>query len=256
VFDKGFDEQKLRKAIAAYFGLVSFVDHNVGRLLGVLERTDLGDETRVIYTSDHGDNLGTRGLWGKSTMYEESAGVPMMMAGPEVPQGIVCREPVSLIDCFPTILQCVGAQRAAADADLPGASLFDIVRGTAPRRTVMSEYHASGSATGAFMVRKGQFKFVYYVGMPPQLFDLDADPQEKRDLARDEGYGGVVKDCEAALRQVVDPEAADRQAFADQAQRLAAAGGAEAVLARGGFGFSPVPGTKAIYEGGETRERN
>jgi choline-sulfatase len=65
-----------------------------------------------------------------------------------------------------------------------------------------------------------------------------------------------VKDCEAALRQVVDPEAADRQAFADQAQRLAAAGGAEAVLARGGFGFSPVPGTKAIYEGGETRERN
>jgi choline-sulfatase len=256
VFDKGFDEQKLRKAIAAYFGLVSFVDHNVGRLLGVLERTGLVNETRVIYTSDHGDNLGTRGLWGKSTMYEESAGVPMILAGPEVPQGIACREVVSLIDCFPTILDCVGQQRLAADADLPGASLFDIVRGTAPRRTVMSEYHASGSATGAFMIRKGQFKFVYYVGMPPQVFDLDADPQETRDLARDEGYRGIVTDCEAALRRVVDPEAADRQAFADQAERLAAAGGAEAVLARGGFGFSPVPGVKAVYEGAEARERS
>ena len=120
----------------------------------------------------------------------------------------------------------------------------------------MSEYHASGSATGAFMIRKGQFKFVYYVGMPPQLFDLEVDPQEKRDLACEEGYAGVLRDCEAALRQVVDPEAADRQAFADQAKRLAAAGGAEAVLARGGFGFSPVPGTTAVYEAAETRERN
>jgi len=74
VFDKAFDEQKLRKAIVAYFGLVSFVDHNVGRLLGVLERTGLVDETRVIYTSDHGDNLGTRGLWGKSTCMRNRPG--------------------------------------------------------------------------------------------------------------------------------------------------------------------------------------
>jgi choline-sulfatase len=250
VFDKGFDEEKLRKAIAAYFGLVSFIDHNVGRLLDVLEKTGLVDDTRVMYTSDHGDNLGTRGLWGKSTMYEESAGVPMIMAGPEVPQGVVCREPVSLIDAFPTILDCVGQDRRAEDAGLPGASLLDVVRGTAPHRTVMSEYHASGSATGAFMIRKGQFKLVYYVGMPPQLFDLDADPQERHDLAQVSGYSGVLKDCEAALRRIVDPEAADRQAFADQAERLAAAGGREAVLARGGFGFSPVPGVKAVYEGG------
>jgi choline-sulfatase len=256
VFDKGFDEQKLRKAIAAYFGLVSFVDHNVGRLLGMLEQTGLIDETRVIYTSDHGDNLGVRGLWGKSTMYEESAGVPMIMAGPEVPQGIVSREPVSLIDCFPTILDCVGQQTNKDDVDLPGASLFDILSGAAPRRTVMSEYHASGSATGAFMIRKGQFKYVYYVGMPPQLFDLDADPQERRDLARDQGYSGVLQDCETALRQVVDPEAADRQAFSDQAERLAAAGGREAVLARGAFGFSPVPGVKPVYEAAEVGDRD
>jgi choline-sulfatase len=256
IFDKGFDAQKLGKAIAAYFGLVSFIDHNVGRLLGVLEQTGLEGETRVIYTSDHGDNLGARGLWGKSTMYEESAGVPMIMAGPEIPQGVVCREPVSLIDCFPTILDCVGQQRHADDVGLPGSSLFDIVRGTAPRRTVMSEYHASGAATGAFMIRKGQFKYIYYVGMPPQLFDLDADPQEARDLAQEAGYGGVLKDCEAALRRIVDPEAADRQAFSDQAERLAAAGGREAVLSRGAFGFSPVPGVKPVYDAAEVRDRH
>jgi choline-sulfatase len=144
IFDKSFDEPKLRKAIAAYFGLVSFVDHNIGRMLNALEDTRLAAETRVIYTSDHGDNLGTRGLWGKSTMYEESVGVPMIMAGPEVPEGVVCREPVMLVDCFPTILECVGQLKHNDDAELPGVSLFDIMRGVGQRRTVMSEYHAAG----------------------------------------------------------------------------------------------------------------
>ena len=251
VFDKSFDEQKLRKAVAAYFGLVSFIDNNVGRLLGALDQTGLAADTRVIYTSDHGDNLGTRGLWGKSTMYEESAGVPLIMAGPEVPEDTICREPASLVDCFPTILDCVGQQRLAVDADLPGASLFDIVRGTAPRRTVMSEYHAAGAATGTFMIRKGPYKYVHYVGMPPQLFDLDADSQETNDLGQNPDYRGVVKDCESVLRRVVNPEAADQQAFADQEARLSAAGGRESVLARGAFGFSPVPGIQPVYVAAE-----
>ena len=247
IYDKGFDEQKLRRAIAAYFGLVSFVDHNVGRVLEALEETGLGNATRVIYTSDHGDNLGTRGLWGKSNMYEESAGVPLIMAGPEIPRGVVCREPVSLVDGFPTILDCVGVVRHAHERDLPGTSLFDLVRGTTARRTIMSEYHAAGAATGAFMIRKGAYKYVHYVGMPPQLFDLDDDPQETRDLGQDANYRGVVRDCETALRRIVDPEAVDREAFGDQEQRLAALGGRDAVLARGSFAFSPVPGTKAVY---------
>ncbi len=248
IYDQGFDNpQKVRTAIAAYFGLVSFVDHNVGRLMKVLGDTGLAEETRVIYTSDHGDNLGTRGLWGKSNMYEESAAVPMLMAGPEIPQGVTCREPVSLVDCFPTIVDCVGLSPHPDDRDLPGAPLMDIVRGTAPDRTVLSEYHAAGAATGAFMIRKGRFKFVYYVGMPPQLFDLEADPYETRDLGQDRGYAGLVADCEIALRKVVDPEAADALARKDQAARIAALGGREAILAKGSFGYSPVPGTAPVY---------
>jgi len=116
VYDKGFDEAKVRKAISAYFGMVSYVDDNVGKLVEALEDSGLADTTRIVYTSDHGDNLGTRGLWGKSTMYEESVGVPMLMAGPEVPAGVVCREPVSLVDSFPTIVDCIGLAPDSADA--------------------------------------------------------------------------------------------------------------------------------------------
>ena len=112
---------------------------------------------------------------------------------------------------------------------------------------MLSEYHAAGAATGAFMIRRGKFKYVYYVGMPAQLFDLEADPYERRDLARDAGYRGLAADCEAALREVVDPEAADALARKDQAAKIEALGGREKILAMGSFGHSPVPGTKAVY---------
>src|SRR5438552_4350179 len=149
-------------------------------------------------------------------MYEESAGVPMIAAGPEVPEGFVCREPVTLVDCFPTILAWTGVPPHPDDRGLPGAPLSDILRGAGPRRTVLSQYHAAGAATGAFMIRKGPFKYVHYVGMPAQLFDLAADPQETRDLAQEAGYQGLVEDCERELRRVVDPDAADALAKADQ----------------------------------------
>ena len=237
----------MRKAVAAYFGMVSFLDDNIGKLIGALQETELAADTRVIYTSDHGDNLGARGLWGKSNMYEDSAGVPLIMAGPEIPAGVVLREPVSLVDAFPTILDCAGVPSDPADADLPGTSWFKVASGTRPHR-VFSEYHAVGAATGAFMIRKGAFKYVHYVGMPPQLFDLEADPWERRDLGTDPGYAGLVADCEADLRRIADPAAADRLAHADQAARIAEFGGREAVIARGSFGYSPVPGAAPAYD--------
>jgi choline-sulfatase len=247
VYDKGMDDEKRRRAIAAYFGLVSFTDYNVGRLLDTLAAAGLAEDTRVLYSADHGDNLGTRGLWGKSVMYEESAGVPMILAGPDVPQGVVCREPVSLVDVFPTVVAGTGLPAHPADRDLPGASLLDVARGTAAPRTVLCEYHAAGAATGAFMVRKGRFKYVHYVGMPPQSFDLDADPYEAHDLGTDPGHAGLVAQCEAELRRVVEPERADAAARSDQAERIAAFGGRDAIIARGTFGYSPPPGTKPVY---------
>jgi choline-sulfatase len=248
VYEEGFDDPaKVRRAITAYFGMVSFVDHNVGRLMKALADTGLEDDTWIAYTSDHGDNLGTRGLWGKSNMYEEAAGVPMILSGPDVPKGVACGEPVTLVDAFPTIVDCVGLPTHPDDRDLPGAPLLDIVAGTMPRRTVLCEYHAAGAATGVFMIRHGSFKYVHYVGMPRQLFDLAADPGEARDLGQEPGYRGLIADCEAALRRVVNPEAADALARADQAARIAALGGRDAVLAKGSFGYSPVPGTAPVY---------
>lgn len=245
IYDRAFTPERVRRAIAAYFGMVTFLDHNIGRLLSGLHEAGLAGDTRVIYTSDHGDNLGNRGFWGKSNLYEDAAGVPLVMAGPDVPEGVVCHEPVSLVDGFPTILAGSGLPTHPDDRVLPGRNWLDVARGRAAPRTVLSEYHAVGSCTGAFMIRKGDFKYVHYVGLPPQLFDLAADPLEQRDLGQESGYAGLVADCERALRAVVDPDTADARARGDQAARVKAFGGREAVLARGVLGHSPVPGAKA-----------
>ena len=242
--DDGFTGPAMvRRAIAAYMGSVSFLDHNVGKVLGALEQAGLSDSTRVIYGSDHGESLGARGLWTKRVLYEESAGIPLILAGPDVPAGRVVSDPVSLVDVFPTVLECAGVDRAAADADLPGASLLaGAAAGVMPPRTVLSEYHAVASPSGSFMVRNGRFKYLYYCGYPPMLFDLENDPDERRDLSAVPEFEDALAACDARLRAIVDPEAVDRLAKADQAEMIERLGGKEAVLSRGAVRISPPPG--------------
>jgi len=247
IYDQAFNDERIRRAIAAYFGMVTFQDANLGRLMQALEETGLMATTRVIYTSDHGDNLGARGLWGKSNMYEDSAGVPLLMAGPGVPAGVICREPVSLVDAFPTILSTLGIAPTEQDRRLPGRDLLDVVAGRVGERSILSEYHAFGSISGAFMLRRGRHKLVAYAGLPAQLFDVVADPWEARDLAQEPGYAGLLADCMAELHRICDPEVVDAQCKSDQAARIAQAGGREAIIARGTFGHSPVPGDKPVY---------
>lgn len=245
VFDDGFtDDDMVRRAITAYFGLVSFLDNNIGQILNAVHDLGLTSDTRIIYSSDHGDNLGARGLWGKSTMYEESAGIPLIFSGEGIPKNAVCDTPVSLVDIFPTIMEGVGESPHKEDQGLPGESLFAIANGAKRKANILSEYHAAGAATGSYMTRVGKYKFMYYVGMTPMLFDLEADPEELLDLALDPAYQEVLQQCELELRKLVDPEAADRAAKLAQAKKIQENGGKEAILERGGFRFSPPPGVQ------------
>jgi choline-sulfatase len=242
IYDRYFDPEKLSKAIRAYYGLVSFVDDNIGKILRVLDETGLTEGTRVMYTSDHGDNLGARGLWGKSTMYEEVAGVPLIVRGPDIPAGRQVATPASHVDTYPFIMQCAGEDHPEMYDGHPGHSLMALAGGLQPERSVLSEYHGMGSTTAAFMIRHGRYKYVHYVAYPPQLFDLDADPDELSDLAEDAAYATVLAECRERLYRICDPAEVDARAKKRQAELLELNGGREAVIKRGDLGFSPPPG--------------
>ncbi len=231
-------EAERRAALVSYFGLCTWLDHNVGRILGALEAAGLSDRTTVVYTSDHGENLGARGLWGKSALYEESAAVPLIMASPgDAAQ--VCETPVSLIDLSVTIAAHFGAALNASDGarDLSEIALEP----DDPDRPVFSEYHAAGAVSGAFMLRRGRWKYHHYVGFEPELFDLDTDPEEEVNLAPDPAHQATLAMMEQALREICDPDAVNAQAFADQAAMIDRYGGREAALKLGAPGATPPP---------------
>jgi choline-sulfatase len=219
-------------------------------VLEALRDAGLADSTRVVYSTDHGEMLGEHGLWWKSGMYESAVAVPLIMAGPEIPRGAQVETNAMLVDLFPTLLEAVGAEPVPEDAGLPGESLFRFAREAPRSRIAFSEYHAVFSPSGIFMVRDARYKYVHYVGYPPQLFDLVADPDERSDLASNPRHANARRALERELRAIVDPEDVDRRAKADQRRRMEAAGGPGAILSGGPkISYTPPPGEFASPKG-------
>ena len=242
-------EERL-SAMASYYGLCTWMDNNVGKIIDALEQAGLSDNTTVVYTSDHGDNVGARGLWGKSNMYEEACAVPLLMAGPDTSPSI-CDAPVSLLDLSVTITshfetaietdQHYGAIQGEDLQQIASASADN--NSAASSRLVFSEYHAAGAVSGAFMIRKHQWKYIYYVGFEPELFDLQSDPQELTNLATDSAHSSVLHELHAALLEICDPLATDELAHQDQAALIESFGGRDKALALGASAATPPPET-------------
>ena len=235
-------KEQQRAAFCAYLGLISFMDAQVGRVLDALDGAGLRDTTRILYTSDHGENAGARGLWGKSNHYEEAARVPLILAGASVPAGKVSRTTASLVDVYPTVLESVGL--APTRSDLPGRSLFGLANSAdSEDRVAFSEYHAAGSPSASYMIRKGRFKLIYYVGFASELFDLDRDPEERENLAAHPDYAATLDQLEALLREYVDPEQEDLRANEAQRQLIESLGGPQEVMAKLALKklYTPVP---------------
>ncbi len=246
-YDEPFTDEQLHRLTAAYYGVVAYLDRQIGRVLQTLDALELADSTRIVYSSDHGENLGARGLFGKFTMYEESAAIPLIVAGPDVPRGKHVATPVSLLDIFPSALDAVGATPASADAALPGRSLWSLANEPDARRLAFSEYHALGTRNAVYMLRLGSHKYVHYVDSAPQLFNLDNDPDERYNLADSPQHQPLVREFEERLQELLDPEGTDARAKADQRALIENFGGEAAVRARGAFDNSPVPGEQPDF---------
>ena len=234
------DESALRRIAAAYFALITHLDEQIGIVLKAAEQLGLMQDTRVAYTSDHGELFGAQGMFGKKNLYEGAIRVPLLLAGPGIPQGGVVRQLTSHVDLFPTLVAGAGARLADVDRDLPGIDLWAAIEGRETERTLFAEYHAQGSRAGAFVIREGNMKLIYHVGMPAQLFDLARDPDETRDLAAAEPE--TVQRLHVRLASICDPEAVDARAKADQRAAADYWGGADKLRGESQILFTPPPG--------------
>ncbi len=232
-----FDAETTIAGRRAYAALVVYVDALVGQVLDALDRSGAADDTTVIFTSDHGDLLGERGLWCKSFMFDSSVSVPMVVAGPGVPAGITSDVAVNLVDVAPTVAAVLGVD---ADGEWVGQSLLD-PSSMDEKRVAFSEYHDGGSITGSFAIEVGRWKYVHHEGFRPELYDRVDDRDERVDLAVDGGPPDVLGECAEVLRSIVDTTAANDAAFADQRRAVEALGGRQMLIDGIRFNHTPVP---------------
>ena len=200
----------LRRACRqAYNASISFMDAQVGRVLDAVDRLGLADDTIIVFTSDHGYHMGEHGLWQKRSLFEESARVPLVIAGPGVPQpGSVAPAPVSQVDLFPTLAELCGV---TPPENLQGQSLVPLL--TDP--TAQGRGWALTQVTRTRTKNKGRF-FGYSLRTPRwrytewdegragrELYDHDTDPGELTNLADVAAQAATIADLSATLRQAV-----------------------------------------------------
>ena len=207
--------ERIRRARAAYFGMISELDEYLGRLLDALDLAS----TLVIYTSDHGEMLGENGLWLKNVLLEGAARVPLIMAGAGLPRGQAIETPVSHVDMVATILDVAGV---TAPRGLRGSSLIPLAHGKpgAHPGYAFSESHSEGNCTGSFMIRKADWKYIYFTGDSPLLFNLKDDPGEFRNLAGQSEAAAIQPELHRHLTSLLEPDVVTERAFAEQERRL------------------------------------
>ena len=206
-------EAHVRNARHAYLGMISYLDDKIGRLMKTLAASGAADETVVVFASDHGDMLGERGMWYKMSFREPSARVPLIVHAPGrfAPRRVAA--PVSLVDLFATLLDLGAAPAAASDGHGLGPLLAG---GDDWPHPVYGEYLAEATAAPRFMIRRGRHKYIHGEGDPPRLYDLDADPLERVDLAAD---AALVAPFAAEVARVWDADALRDEVINSQRRR-------------------------------------
>jgi choline-sulfatase len=222
VDEAGLTEAQVRRARHGYYAAISYLDERIGQVLDALAASGLAQDTVVVFTADHGEMLGERGLWFKMAFFEASARVPLIVRAPgRVAAGARIAAPVSQLDLTPTLLGLCGhpdAAEIAAGLDGTALPLRDGAGAGDERPAVIAEYLAEGVTAPALMVRREGLKYVAYGDDPEQLFDLEADPQERSDLAATEQGRRSV---ERLRREACGWDAAGlrEQVLASQAER-------------------------------------
>ncbi|OQE18256.1 hypothetical protein PENSTE_c018G03684 [Penicillium steckii] len=184
LFGKEMPDERIKAARRAYYAACTYVDTNIGKLLKTLKNTGLDEDTIIVFTGDHGDMLGERGLWYKMAWFENSSRVPMLFHAPKKFAPKRVSENVSTMDLLPTFAGLAGAP-LVKELPLDGVSLVPYLTGEdGPRTdTVYGEYMGEGTQAPVVMIRRGRWKFVYSPIDPPMLFDLVSDPDELNNLA-------------------------------------------------------------------------
>jgi len=197
----GIDEAKTREARRAYYATITFMDAQLGRILDALDRLGLRDNTIVVFWGDHGYLTGEHGLWFKQNLYEGSARVPLVFAGPGIAKGQASPRLVELLDLYPTLAEMA---RLTPPKNLEGASLLPLLKQpqAAWDRPAYTEVRRGPTRPG-YSVRTERYRYMEWSDGKDgvELYDEEADPQELKNLAADPAHAATLAKLQALVRK-------------------------------------------------------
>ena len=215
-------EAEVRRARRAYYASVSYLDARIGELLTALEESGFAEDTAILFTGDHGDMLGERGLWFKMSWFEHSARVPLLLHWPAAFRAGRRAGPASLVDILPTLAE-LAAEGGPFEAVTPleGRSLLaEASGGDGDGAETIGEYFGEGTADPIFMLRRGPWKYLTCASDPDQLFNLAEDPQELANRSEDPAQAAVLAEFQAEAARRWDSAALKAQVLESQRRRL------------------------------------
>ncbi len=199
MLDMRVTDEDILRARRAYYGSISYLDRKIGHVLDTLQAIGQSESTVIVFTSDHGEMLGERGMWFKKHFFEPSLRIPLIIAGGSFGSGRV-QTPASLVDLLPTFMGIAeGPGWTSPVESLDGADLSVLLDAPEPERPIYAEYLAEATTAPIFMVRQGRYKYVHSTADPPLLFDVVVDTEERSNLAGK----SEMADIEARLRALV-----------------------------------------------------
>lgn len=201
MLDFKFDEADILRSRRAYYGSISYIDQLVGRLLDTLRSTGADQNTAVIFTSDHGEMLGERGMWFKKHFFEPSLKIPLFIHAPWLkPQR--AKTPASLVDLLPTF--CGIATNNFWECETERLEGEDLTRyfgsNENPEREIYAEYLAEATTAPIFMIRRSPYKYISCSNDPALLFNLQDDPNEMSNLAGESQFANLVEEFETRVQ--------------------------------------------------------
>jgi len=223
VAEAALTDDDVRNARHAYYGAVSYIDDQLGHLLDALHRTELAENTIVVFLSDHGEALGERGLWFKRSFFDCALQVPLIMSSPALLPSTRCHENVSLIDLFPTVVDLATSNGgvSAIQTRHDGRSLRSLWEHdtTEKQNFVFAELTGEGVEAPAVMVMEDRYKYIHCEGDPPQLYDRSSDKLETRNLAGQDDVAAVESRLAAAVAANWDLDDLRRLVLESQCRR-------------------------------------
>jgi arylsulfatase A-like enzyme len=195
------EHEEWENKVRAYLATITFMDAQVGRLLDALEAEGLSDETIVVLWSDNGYHMGEKEITGKNSLWEPSANVPLIFAGPGVTDGAISSQPAELLDIYPTLLELAGLP---FKNDLEGLSLVPQLKDANTKRDRPAITTAN---PGNHSVRSERWRYIRYADGSEELYDHLRDPHEWKNLAGESKYADVMKELASWLPKKEVPHA-------------------------------------------------